>query len=71
MCKPLLLDVVAPEAHLNDYSCVCELNGPMYFQFTMQEFHMEGNFTEALENHRIGRTILNHFISGGGGQFIS
>ena len=28
VCETLMPDVVVPEAHQNDRSCVCELSGP-------------------------------------------
>ena len=48
VCKTLMPDVVAPEAHQNDRSYVRELSRPT-FDFTTQQFSMVGSCTEDLK----------------------
>ena len=46
VCETLLLGVMAPEAHQNDHSYVCELS-----RSTTQEFSMVGGYTEDLKKN--------------------
>ena len=58
VCETLLPDVVAPEAHQNDHSYVCELSGPTFDSLCKNLAWWAVTYTEDLTELKIGGWAL-------------